>query len=123
MNSFLEEYDKLYKKIDDFIKKVNPCKVVDGKCLRAQLGGNNFCCGKYCQIEPCKHLTRNGCGAEKPIACRLFLCQDAIDNLTRKQREKYYNLDSEYWHFKCNYNISNDFRLSKEEIVNDNKLN
>ena len=120
--TFLQNYNRLYKKILNFMTKVNPCKVEDGHCLRARLGGNNFCCGECCQYKPCKHLTKDGCSAEKPIACKLWLCREAIDNLTMAQRKKYYELDDEYWKFKSDYDIKTDFRLSQKEIVRKNDI-
>lgn len=112
----MTEYDKLYQKIVDFMRDVNPCKIKNGICYRGKKGGRNFCC------KDCKHLTENGCSAKKPIACKLWLCQEAIDNMTKKQRKKYYEIENEYWHFKDTNHWYFDFRLSKEEFKKENNI-
>lgn len=60
-----EEYDKLYKRAELFIKKYNPCKIVNGRCARAQRCGQNFCC------DGCQHLTSKGCSI-KSLTCKVW---------------------------------------------------
>ena len=60
-----EEYDELYKRAELFIEKYNPCKVSNGKCLRAQRCGQNFCC------RHCKYLKEKGCSV-KSLTCKVW---------------------------------------------------
>lgn len=117
-----EEYDRLYGKIDEAIKKINPCKVENGTCIRARDGGRNFCCGKYyCSSTVCKHL-KGTCSANKPIACRMWLCEEAIFHLTPAQRMKFYRLNNLFNKFIEKHNILSFVRLSKEEIFERNEI-
>lgn len=85
-----QEYDILYDEIMEFLKEVNPCKVKNKKCFRNQQGGRNFCCGSVNSQGKgeCKHCLSSGCTAEKPMACRLWLCPEAYGNLTVAERYK-----------------------------------
>jgi hypothetical protein len=60
-------YDVLYEMADKVLKEHNPCRVENGKCLRCQKGGHNFCC------DDCQYLKDNGCSV-KALYCRVWLC-------------------------------------------------
>jgi hypothetical protein len=70
-NFLSKEYDRLYNEASKLIKKYNPCKITDGKCLN---GGPKCCCGG-CRFE---YLTSTGCSVQS-LGCRLFLCGFAIE--------------------------------------------
>lgn len=76
------EYDKIYDEVCNFLSHRDPCFVVGGECLAYRLGfyKTNFCC------NGCRHLTRYGCKA-KSLACKLWLCPPAMQNMTHGDRE------------------------------------
>lgn len=80
-------YKNLYHKVDAWLKKVNPCKIKNGQCIRGRSGGRNFCCGAENSNGEgaCSHCTSTGCNAKQPLACRLWLCQFATKELTPDQ--------------------------------------
>lgn len=110
-------YNNLWKKADNFVKKVNPCKIENGKCLRAQKGGRNFCCGEYCGMSVCPHLGESGCQAKKPLGCRLWLCEDAIEDLTKKERLRLYNLEKEFNELYRECGCPEYIRKDKDEFL------
>ena len=76
-------YDELFAEADAFVKEVNPCKVVNGECLRKyKFNQQNFCC------RGCRHLRKTGCTANKPLSCRIWLCNYAWYNLTPEQQTR-----------------------------------
>lgn len=75
-------YDALWGRVDKFIIRVNPCKVEAGRCFRSRCGGDNFCC------SGCEHLGPAGCTADKPLACRQWLCDEALGTLTESECEE-----------------------------------
>lgn len=83
-------YKNLYHKVDAWLKKVNPCKIKNGQCLRGRNGGRNFCCGAENSNGEgaCSHCTSTGCNAKQPLACRLWLCYYATNELTPNQRKQ-----------------------------------
>lgn len=118
MMTFEEEYDILFKKIDDFMLRVNPCSVKDGKCLRAQMGGSNFCCGSSERYKKCSHCSSNGCNAEKPLGCRAWLCKEAENSFTPEQAKEYRRIKLEIIDFLFdNGNDLDYFRKDKHDIV------
>lgn len=80
-------YNNLYYEVDKFMKSINPCKISGGKCARGKSGGTNFCCGAFGTStgKDCSYCSSTGCKAEKPLACRLWLCRTAESNLNEKQ--------------------------------------
>lgn len=103
-----KQYKTLYHTVDAFIKKVNPCKIECGKCQRGKDGGKNFCC------SGCRYLTEHGCGADRPIACRAFLCETAKNNLTDEQKKLYVSIRG-----KCGRLVSDPYlRKQRYEIIN-----
>jgi hypothetical protein len=64
----IELHDRLYNHADKLLKKHNPCKIKDGKCI----------VGKCC-CDNCEHLTENGCGVWC-LRCKLYLCWEARSN-------------------------------------------
>ncbi len=70
-----EIYDFLYDLADMEIRKHNPCKVEDGKCIRGY-----FCC------RGCKHLSSVGCTV-KGLYCKIWLCQSVLQKLHEKTPE------------------------------------
>lgn len=58
----IELHNKLYAYADKLIKKHNPCKIKNGKCIQG-----SFCC------HGCKYLTEKGCSV-KCLWCKLWLC-------------------------------------------------
>jgi hypothetical protein len=69
-------YDALYERVDAFMKRVNPCKIKGDTCHNARHGdGDNFCC------DGCSHLGTRGCLAIKPLTCRVWLCQAAMNSM------------------------------------------
>ena len=83
----IDQYNNLWDKVDAFILRVNPCNVIDGKCLAYRKGkAENFCC------SGCSHLTCTGCGARKPLSCRSWLCAAAIEALSDDDTKEYDDL-------------------------------
>ena len=106
-------YKNLYHKVDVWLKKVNPCKIKNGQCLRGRSGGRNFCCGSENSNGEgvCSHCTSTGCNAKQPLACRLWLCQYAMSELTPSQKKQLEDFK------KAAGNFGNEvlmFRASKE---------
>jgi hypothetical protein len=68
-------YDDLYIKADALVKKYKPCKscqLIDGV---ACCNGYHEGCSK--ENEPwCQYWNKNGCGAEKPLGCKLWFCRE-----------------------------------------------
>jgi hypothetical protein len=62
-------YDCLYEKADEIIKRYDPCRFTDGRCV----GQNGGCCGG------CKHLSNNGCTIQC-LACKTWLCNKIKDD-------------------------------------------
>ena len=107
-------YKNFYHKVDVWLKKVNPCKIKNGQCVRGRSGGRNFCCGAENSNGEgaCSHCTSTGCNAKQPLACRLWLCQFAIKELTISQKKQLEAFK------KAAGNFGNDvlmFRASKEK--------
>lgn len=74
-------YDELYQKAEEFLARVNPCKVQNGECLRKyKYNGRNFCCGG------CEHIKKEGCSADKPLACKAWLCYQAYNELSSAEK-------------------------------------
>jgi hypothetical protein len=79
-NQIETEYDALYEKVNALISETNPCEVtIAGKtaycmaCSHRVCGDvikpNELCC------DGCKHHDiSKGCQADKPLACKLWLC-------------------------------------------------
>ena len=111
-----ELYDKLYDKVDAFMVKTNPCKVENGKCIRGRNGGRNFCCDVYGEMPKCKHLSKDGCKANKPLACRLWLCGDARENLTPDEDLELYHLEQDFSDLFIMAGSPDYVRKSKEEF-------
>ena len=108
-----KDYKSLYHKVDVWLKKVNPCKIKNGQCLRGRSGGRNFCCGSENSNGEgaCSHCTSTGCNAKQPLACRLWLCQYAMSELTPNQKKQLEDFK------KAAGNFGNEvlmFRASKE---------
>ena len=108
-----KDYKNLYHKVDVWLKKVNPCKIKNGQCLRGRSGGRNFCCGSENSNGEgaCSHCTSTGCNAKQPLACRLWLCQYAMSELTPSQKKQLEDFK------KAAGNFGNEvlmFRASKE---------
>lgn len=107
-------YKNLYHKVDAWLKKVNPCKIKNGQCVRGRSGGRNFCCGAENSNGEgaCSYCTSTGCNAKQPLACRLWLCQFAMKELTINQKKQLEDFK------KAAGNFGNDvlmFRASKEK--------
>ena len=60
-----QPHDRLYVHAYKLIKKHNPCKIKNRKCLAGKI-----CC------SGCKHLTKKGCSVAC-LACKLYLCCEA----------------------------------------------
>lgn len=86
-------YKNLYHEVEKFLNKANPCRISNGKCARGKDGGRNFCCGSTNSNGQgaCSHCGKNGCTADRPLACRLWLCHTAEKNLSKAQLEKLNN--------------------------------
>jgi hypothetical protein len=76
-------YDALYEEVDLFMKKHNPCDIRDGKCTKGRKGYNSFCCSW------CPELSDNGCIADKPLACRIWLCSVPLDTMSKELKKEY----------------------------------
>jgi hypothetical protein len=77
------KYNELYDRASAVLKKYNPCNVRNGKCNRAQHGGENFCCS-----EPeCKYLTPKGCST-KSLSCRMWFCSSRYLGFWKRIRFK-----------------------------------
>ena len=110
-----KDYKNFYHKVDVWFKKVNPCKIKNGQCLRGRSGGRNFCCGSENSNGEgaCSHCTSTGCNAKQPLACRLWLCQYAMSELTPNQKKQLEDFK------KAAGNFGNEvlmFRASKEKV-------
>lgn len=83
-------YKELYHEVEVFLRKANPCKICNGKCERGRSGGRNFCCGAVGSDGKgaCKNCKPTGCTADRPLACRLWLCAYAEGNLGVNQKKK-----------------------------------
>jgi hypothetical protein len=81
-----EKYDELYEKVQNLIKKENPCRIdKDGICIRErtrkELFGvykKNNCCGSPYFLDlsdkgTCKFLGENGCTI-KSLQCSIWFC-------------------------------------------------
>jgi hypothetical protein len=78
-----KEYDELYERAAKIISETNPCEVktVNGfvrcmSCSHRVCGEvilvNELCC------DGCKHHNmKKGCQAEKPLQCKLWLCEQS----------------------------------------------
>ena len=98
-----KDYKNLYHKVDVWFKKVNPCKIKNGQCLRGRSGGRNSCCGSENNNgeDSCSHCTSTGCNAKQPLACRLLLCQYAMSELTPNQKKQLEDFKMEILVMKC----------------------
>ena len=112
--NFEEEYDSLYEKIDEFIKRVNPCQISNGTCYRGRKGHDNFCCGKTPTNPVCKYCN-NGCIANKPLYCRIWICDEAFENLNPKDKKECIYWESKVANFLNKYNLDG-FRKSKDDL-------
>lgn len=65
------KFDGLYDKAIELLNQYNPCqiqKIGDKISCGGNYNGPKLCCGS------CRHLSPTGCKADKPLACRLWLC-------------------------------------------------
>lgn len=85
-----KQYKNFYYEVEKFLKKANPCKISNGQCARGRDGGRNFCCGAENSDGQgaCSKCGKNGCSADRPLACRLWLCYTAEKNLTKSQKKQ-----------------------------------
>lgn len=82
-NELEKIYDSLYSKAEKILNNFNPCehKVISNEhqCLgkldnsvpKGQYGSNTT---KQCCCIGCDFWTEKGCGADKPLACKTWLC-------------------------------------------------
>lgn len=99
-------YDQIFEKVDNIMKEHNPFDDIDGFCTRGRLGYRNFCC------SGCKHLSSDGCKANKPLLCRLWVCSTVWKTLDEEVRNAIGLLLGE--------SLENDllgFKMSKEEVL------
>lgn len=110
-----KDYKNLYHKVDVWLKKINPCKIKNGQCLRGRSGGRNFCCGSENSNGEgvCSHCTSTGCNAKQPLACRLWLCQYAMSELTPNQKKQLEDFKKAAGKFGNEVLM---FRASKEKV-------
>ena len=72
-----KKFDELYAKAEEILSKYKPCKitVIKGKVHCVGCSGRNppneLCCGG------CQFHTVKGCIADKPLTCKLWLCNTA----------------------------------------------
>jgi hypothetical protein len=92
-------YDRLYNHADKLIKKHNPCKMKNGKCLR----------GKPC-CDNCPHLTENGCAIDC-LMCKLFLCWRVTE-----RNESLTKIFDRIWRKAYTHNLLH-LRYSKKETI------
>jgi len=82
--------EDLSNQIDELKKKINPCKssiTENGfKCI-----ADASCCVGYPSGDKCEHLGDNGCKINC-ICCKMWLCQNALDNMTEEQKNEWNNL-------------------------------
>ena len=82
-------HDALFARADALIKQYKPCGHKNVKVTKALIAGFAFsakalkpgamlhiCNHDYGTVccSNCRHLTASGCGAEKPLSCRVWLC-------------------------------------------------
>lgn len=80
-----QKYDELWDKADKLLKANSPCgikmkggSIICRGCAEIGMGNpNELCCGG------CKFHTIDGCQAEKPLSCKLWLCNTAASHLPR----------------------------------------
>jgi hypothetical protein len=89
------KFEELYAKAEEVLKRYNPCAiiVVKGKVHCIDCGKkaksiffkpavqNLLCCGG------CKFHNDKGCTAEKPLTCKLWLCNTAMEQFPKCYRE------------------------------------
>ncbi len=67
-----EEYDRLYKKVDDLFKEYDPCQFIGSRCIQNRENRDrvteNGC------YSSCSHLGPFGCKVES-LGCKLFTCK------------------------------------------------
>ena len=117
--NFEKEYDELFNEVDDFIKNLNPCQIKDNTCFRGRTGKQNFCCGKTPHYSVC-HYNNNGCQANKPLFCRIWLCDEAFFNLNHDNMKKCRELEFKVSSFFNKYHLDG-FRKSKDELIEELK--
>lgn len=92
-------HDRLYKHANKLIRKYNPCKIKNGKCLR----------GKPC-CDNCNHLTENGC-AINCLMCKLYLCYRVVE-----YNEPLFKIFKQMWRKANRHNLLH-MRYSKKEVI------
>ena len=117
--NFEKEYDILFKEVNEFIERINPCQIIDGICLRGRKGNKNFCCYETPTSPKCKYC-HNGCTANKPLFCRIWLCDEAFFNLNSNDMEKCRELENKVSSFLDKYNLDG-FRKSKDDLIKELK--
>jgi len=76
----------MYNELDNWHKIYNPCQFEKNICLKNRKDNTiNGCC------PTCKLNTAVGCSI-RSLGCKLFLCQEAYNNLSNEAKEKYLNL-------------------------------
>jgi hypothetical protein len=95
----IQLYDRLYKHADKLIKKHNPCKIENGKCVL----------GKPC-CKNCRYLTKNGCSVEC-LMCKLYLCWKTRQDFC-KLNKTLFQMKKKAWRHGLL-----QFRNSREETI------
>ena len=61
------KYDELYERASEVVRKVNPCRIKDGKCRAGEHVEDGLCC------HGCEYLGPDGCTTQA-LGCRMYLC-------------------------------------------------
>jgi hypothetical protein len=73
-------YNKLYKRADQITKQSKPCKISGSKCqacgIEQKPYGHTPQPGEMC-CAGCSHHGEKGCRADRPLACKTWLCPTA----------------------------------------------
>lgn len=86
--SIEQKFDFLYDCAVKVLSKYNPCKITfentSVHCIGCGHDGNkpNTLCCKGCRFH-----TNKGCIAEKPLSCKLWLCETAKDKFPECRKE------------------------------------
>jgi hypothetical protein len=98
-------YDKMYDKVSDILKELNPCEISKDSCIKDIA----WCCNH------CRYVTNIGCSV-RSLVCRLWLCCKLRDTDKGKEFiERTFIIEETAWHF----GFLNYTRYSKEDVFND----
>lgn len=118
---FSEQYDSLYDRAMEFVRKYAVCNIHEEN-------GHITCNGENCELKLWRfdtlccnrcptHYYKDGACSVKALGCKLFICQKALDRLSREGRREYRQLRKEMTDLLQPFGIRKYVYLSKEDFT------